>query len=580
MLEVLEFQNMTKWELKKEETGFDEETRKKYGPVISQLLANRNLVTLEEIENFFQFDYEKNIIDPLEIPEVRKAVERIEKAKERKEKIAVFGDYDADGVTALVVICETLTDLGIAEIVPYIPDRQIEGYGMNLKALEFLKNEGVKLIITVDCGITNHEEVKKAGEWGMDVIVTDHHHVGKTLPEAVAVINPHRDNSGFNFHDFAGVGVAFKLAQALYKKIQPKKIDQLKWALDIVAIGTIADCVPLLGENRVLAKYGLIVLAKTRRAGLQEMFKVGRITIDENNIPDARKVAFQVAPRINAAGRVDHANTSYKLIIEKDRAKARDLALEVEGKNQERQKITGEIVREVKILAENLYKDKKMIFAANSHWPVGILGLVAGKIADEFRKPVIVLQDQSEELVGSLRSIPAVNIIEMLEKCSDLLIRFGGHAQAAGLTMKKENADKFFERAEKIVSDLTPAEAALDTLDIDAEITPEGISWDLMDMLKKMEPFGEGNPEPVFLMKNLKIYELKICGNGSKHLKLSLGAQSGSPKIFDSIGFGLCEKFPDLKTDDIIDIVFNLSEDSWNGNKKMQIKIIDLKIHG
>jgi single-stranded-DNA-specific exonuclease len=224
---------------------------------------------------------------------------------------------------------------------------------------------------------------------------------------------------------------------------------------------------------------------------------------------------------------------------------------------------------------------------------VGILGLVAGKIADEFGKPTIVLQDQGAELVGSLRSIPEVNIIEVLEKCSQHLLRFGGHSQAAGLKMKKEKADEFFAQAEKIVSELTPEEAFVSALDIDAEITPQDINWEFMDTLKKMEPFGEGNPEPVFIMKNMKIFELKICGNGSKHLKLSLGSASGSPrfdkmshrveagspKIFDSIGFGLCEKFPKLAVGDIIDVVFNLSEDSWNGSKKMQIKIIDLQVH-
>lgn len=566
------------WKVKKlEKNQFADELEKKYGKVILELLFKRNLKTAEEIERFFDFDYEKDITDPLEIIEIQKAVEKIISAHDKK--IAIYGDYDADGVTASVVLYETLLDLGYKDVISYIPDRQTEGYGMNEKALEYLQGEGVKLIITVDCGITNCAEVEKAKELGMEVIITDHHHVPDKLPETCAVINPHIAGSNFKFQDFAGVGVAFKLAQALYKKINPDKIDQLKWALDAVAIGTIADCVPLLGENRVLAKYGLIVAGKTRRAGLREMYQVGRMSISENSIPDAHSVAFQIAPRINAAGRMDHASTSYKLLIEKDKAVARTLALEVESKNQERQKITGEIVREIKVLAENMFKNRKIIFAANPHWPVGILGLVAGKIADEYKKPTIILQENNSELTGSLRSIPEVDIMEVLSSCKDLLIKFGGHAQAAGITISKKNADEFFALVGKIVEKNLAGKEITTELKIDTEIAVDDINWDFMDWLKKMEPFGEGNPQPVFLMKNLKIYELKIVGNGSKHLKLSLGAAEGSPKIFDSIGFGFGAKFPDLKPGDIIDAVFNLCEDNWNGSKKIQMKLIDIKKH-
>lgn len=568
------------WRVTSQGQKFDEEKEKKYGRIILSLLANRNIANSEDIEHFFDFDYENDITDPLEIEEFKKAVERIEKAKKNGETIAIYGDYDADGVTASAVVYETLLDLGFGETISYIPDRQIEGYGINEKALEYLKEKGVSLVITVDCGITNHAETEKAREFGIDIIITDHHHPPAVLPKAYAVINPHIQDLNFKFRDFAGVGVAYKLAQALYKKIDPDRIEQLKWLLDIVAIGTIADCVPLLGENRVLARYGLLVLSKTRRVGLQEIFKVGRMAIDENNIPDAWKVAFQIAPRINAAGRMDHASMSYNLVVEKDRVEARRLALEIEEKNQKRQKVTGEIVREIKVLADNIFKNKKIIFASNSHWPVGILGLVAGKIADEYKKPVIILQDQGEELVGSLRSIEEVDVMDVLEQCSDLLLKFGGHAQAAGVTIKKEKAEEFFQRAEGIIEKITEGREIAQVLEIDAEITPADIDWNFMDWLKKMEPFGEGNPEPIFFMKGIKIYELKVCGNGSKHLKLSLGAQSGSPKIFDSIGFGMCEKFPDLKVNDVVDIVFNLNEDSWNGNKKIQLKLIDLKKNG
>lgn len=549
----------------------------KYNPLILSMLWERGIGTKEEVENYFDFDYEKNILDPFDIADMAKAVERITSAKVKQEKIAIFGDYDADGVTATVLIFETLTNLGFKNLIYYIPDRQVEGYGLNEKAINYLKNEGVNLIITVDCGSTNIFEVIKAKELGIDVVITDHHHMPEKIPEALAVVNPERVDSKYKSLKLAGVGVAFKLAQALYQKMNPQNLEQLKWALDLVAIGTVADCVPLIGENRILVKFGLIVLSKTRRVGLQEMFKVGKISISENEKPDAHKVAFQLAPRINAAGRMDHASVSFNLVVEKDPVKARLLALEVESRNQERQKVTSEIVREIRILAENSFKDKKIIFAQNPHWPVGILGLVAGKICDEFQKPTIIFQDQGTEMTGSLRSIPEVNIVEALEECSGLLIKFGGHAQAAGVTVSKVRANEFLEKMSQIVEEKLFGKEIESLLEIDAEIKPKDIDWDFISEIRKMEPFGEGNRQPVFLIKNMLVEDLRMVGNGSKHLKLSLRGAAGSPKFFDAIGFSLGDKFPNLKANDIIDIVFNLEEDEWNGNKKIQLKIIDLK---
>ena len=566
------------WKVKNNiKTNWPEDITRKYHPVILRLLQNRGIISEEDIENFFEFSYE-NLTDPKGILGMDKAVSRIKEAKEKGEKIAIFGDYDADGVTATAIILETFLDLGITNIIHYIPDRQLEGYGMNEKAVDSLYREGVKLIITVDCGITNIWEVQKARELGMDVIVTDHHHIPSELPEAVVCINCHLPNTGFKYSELAGVGVAFKLAQALYGEFNPGRIDQLKWALDLVAIGTVADCVPLLSENRTLVKYGSIVLSKTKRVGLLEMFQVGRIQIDENNIPDAHKIAFQVTPRINAAGRMDHANAAYFLIREKDRATAHNLAIELEGKNQERQKITAEIVREIEIIANNAYKDKKFIFAENEHWPVGILGLVAGKICEEFSKPTIILQKQEEEFVGSLRSVAEVNIMEVLTECKDLLNRFGGHAQAAGVTISKENIEKFYERFSKLVSEKMESVEVVTSIDVDMEMTAEDLSWELAAELKKMEPFGQGNPEPVFLMKDMPVSETRIVGNGTKHLKLALRPNGNSPKIFDAIGFCMGEKCSNIKVGDKIDIVFNLKEDEWNGNRKIQLKLVDLKL--
>lgn len=549
----------------------------KYSPVVLKLLANRGILSQEAIEDFFGFNYV--VSDDLwKISGISFAVERIVSALEKKERIAVFGDYDADGVTATALLCETLEGLGFFNLTYYIPDRQLEGYGMNAQAIEFLAQDGVKLIITVDSGITNIAEVEIAREFGIDVIITDHHHAPETLPKAVAVINPHLKNSGFAFCDLAGVGVAFKLAQALVQKMALEKIDQLKWMLDLVAIGTVADCVALLGENRTLVKYGLVVLSKTRRVGLLEMFKVGRIEISENNIPDTQKIAFQIAPRINAAGRMDHASVSYKLIREKDPVQARVLALEVEGKNQDRQKMTTEIVKEIEAVAEHDFTDKKFIFAQSEHWPVGILGLVAGKVVDKFQKPAVVFQIQAEEYVGSLRSIPAINIVECLEKCADLLSKFGGHSQAAGVRIAPENVEKFCLKMTELIEAELQGKEIISTLTVDLELTAQEIDWDFMTDLKKMEPFGMGNKEPVFLLKNMRVSDVRMVGNGTKHLKLALRSNDGSPKIFDAIGFKLGSEFSDLKKEDLIDVVFNLSEDEWNGAKKMQLKLIDLRL--
>jgi single-stranded-DNA-specific exonuclease len=310
------------------------------------------------------------------------------------------------------------------------------------------------------------------------------------------------------------------------------------------------------------------------------LFQVGPISISEDSIPGTRQVAYQIAPRINAAGRMDHASVSYNLIIEKDRAKARYLALELESKNQERQKITAEIVREVEVLANNSFQDKNFIFAESEHWPVGILGLIAGKISDEFQKPTAIFQRQGETFVGSLRSVEEVNIIEILSECSDLLIKFGGHSQAAGVTIAKDKLETFYEKASLAIDKKMSGEKIEPSIDIDLEIRSEDIDWEFMTELKKMEPFGNGNPEPVFLMKDMKISDRKICGNGTKHLKMSLRSSNGNPKIFDSIGFGMGEKLSDLQADKSIDIVFNLCEDEWNGNKKMQLKLIDFRING
>lgn len=563
------------WKIK----SFDERSfvklSRKYLSVLSRILSGRGIVDENAADIFLHPDYERDINDPFLFPQMEKAVNRIEVALKKDETVCIFGDYDADGVTATVVLFETLKSLGFSHLEIYIPDRQTEGYGLNNEALNYIKGKGVSLIITVDCGITNFGEAQKSKELGIDLIITDHHHVPEKLPEALAVINPHQNDSPYPFSDLAGVGVAFKLAQALTKKLAPGKMEQTKWLLDLVAIGTIADCVPLKDENRVLAKFGLVVLSKTRRVGLKEMFKVGRIRIDNESPATTEKISFQIAPRINAAGRMDHANAAYQLLIEKSPVQARILALELEGKNQDRQKTTNEIVKEVETIAVSRCENRPIVFASAPHWRSGLLGLVAGRIAEKFRKPTIILQVQDNLLVGSLRSIPGINIIESLEECQEYLIKFGGHAQAAGVTLELSNWELFLKSLEEAVLRRENNKSEKPIIEIDAEILPEEIDWELWQNLKQMEPFGEGNTTPLLQIKNVLILEKKIVGNGTKHVKFLLKSSKESPKVWEAIGFGKAVLAENIHEGDLIDSVFSLEMDDWNNQRKLQLRLID-----
>ena len=559
--------------------GIEIKNRSDYSfhPAALKIFFQKGLNTPEKINRFLFPDYDKDLHSPFLFSQMPQAVKRIKKAKKRKEKVAIFGDYDADGITSSAVLAEIFKKLNIPFEI-YIPNKRSEGYGLNLEAIKELKEKNVSLIVTVDCGISNAEEIIGASKMGIDVIITDHHHIPSEIPKAHSIINPQMKNSGYPFKELAGVGVAFKFAQALCEELIPNEKDQLKWLLDLVAIGTIADCVPLLEENRILCKYGLIVLSKTRRIGLQELFKVGRILVDENNVPNTHKISFQIAPRINAAGRMDHANIAYNLISEKDRIKARELALELETYNQERQAITKQIVKEVEVLANNAFKNKKFIFAVGEHFSLGVAGLAAGKIADKFRKPTAILQKGRNESRGSFRSIPQINIIEAIEKYGNLLTKYGGHNQAAGISIKNENLEEFYKRLNAFIEKRLADKDVPPEILIDAEISSKDINFKLAEEIKKMEPFGVGNEEPIFLTKNLIVEELKWVGNGEKHLKLFLRPGDKTPKIFEAIGFNSFDRFKDIKIGNIMDLVFHLQLDNWNGNKKIQLNIIDLKI--
>ncbi|MBI2439282.1 MAG: single-stranded-DNA-specific exonuclease RecJ [Candidatus Moranbacteria bacterium] len=552
------------------------EKKSSYHPVLSALLADRGCVTDEESERFLFPQFDRDIHDPFLFHFMERVVKRLGEARKHGETIGIFGDYDADGVTASVIMREALTALGIAVVV-YIPEKLSEGHGLNMKAVNFFVEQNIGLIVTLDCGMTNHDEIDSAKKQGVDVIIIDHHHTPEILPNAYAIINPKLPGETYPFSDLCGAGTAFKVAQALYRRFLPEKIDQLKWILDVVAIGTVADVMPLIGENRVLVKYGLIVLSKTRRTGLQQLFAVAGIRIDENNKPDARMIGFQIAPRINAASRMAHAMLAHELLMEEDPAHARVLALELDAHNVARQKTSTLITEQVRAIVKERYENKKFIFAVEKHFPFGIVGLIAGRIAHEFHKPTCVLTKGKETSQGSFRSIPELDIISLINQCGDLLEKFGGHAQAAGMTIRNDRLDTFYERFNALVEEKLKNIITEPKFIIDVRIQPEHITPELVRGMELLAPFGEGNPEPVFSLARMRVKEARLVGNGQKHLKMCLTNQEGT-RQYDAIGFSLGERASSLTVDTLLDAAFQLSENTWNGNTTVQLKLLDMRV--
>lgn len=547
----------------------------KYHPVVEALLDARGYIDETARERFLFPNFDRDIHDPFLFSQMSRVVERIGLAKKNGERVGILGDYDADGVTSSVIMREALTALDIPVSV-FIPEKLNEGHGLNMNAVDFFSREGVKLLLTLDCGMTNHSEILEANQRVTDVIIIDHHNVPEILPEAFAIINPKLPGETYPFRELCGAGTSFKVAQALYTRYLPQETEQLKWILDVVAVGTVADVMPLVGENRVIAKYGLIVLGKTRRVGFQEMFSVSNIKINENAKPNARTIGFQIAPRINAASRMAHAMLAHDLLMEKDQAHARVLALELDAHNTARQKISVCLAEEVRTIASEKYADKKFIFAVEEYFPYGIVGLIAGIIAREFRKPTCVMTKGKETSRGSFRSIPEINIVETLSECSDLIVKFGGHSQAAGMTIRNENLEAFYEKFNRLIEDRLTNIVTEPELWIDAKLKSEHISQKLLSDIALFAPFGDGNPEPVFMLENMRVEEARLVGNGEKHWKLKLATEN-SGKIFDAIGFSLGEAFPDLQKGERMDIVFQLNENTWNGFTGIQLKLLDLR---
>lgn len=556
-----------KWEFYNSDEKLVDEICERYNlnKVIGKIIVNRHVVNDEDVRIFIT-PTRDDFHDPFLFKGMDIAVERIIKAINNKEKILIYGDYDVDGITSTTVLKKYLMDRGIS-VDTYIPNRLHEGYGLNKNAIDTIKERNIDLIITVDCGISAIEEVDYAVSLGMDVIVTDHHEVGEKLPNALAVIDAKRKDNTYPFRSLAGVGVVFKLIQALSIKLEIKPEEYLKY-LDLVCVGTISDIVPLEGENRTIAKLGLMLIKVTRNLGLRELIKSsGYKEIDSNTI------SFGVAPRINACGRMGHEEEALKLFLAEDLESATKITKELNEYNTLRQSTEKAIYEEaIQEIDRNHLDEKNSIVLGGKGWHHGVIGIVSSKVTDKYYKPSILLSFEDDIAKGSGRSVPGFDLYEGLTKCEDLLEKYGGHSMAVGLTLKKENLEKFKERFEQIAKEKNIKEL-VPIIYIDDELKLKDINMDLVKGLSILEPFGEANKVPLFLIRNLKIDSIRALSEG-RHLKLTLRDENF---VINAIGFELGYLAEEYRIGDRIDVVGTLEINSFNGFRSIQINMKDIR---
>ncbi|MFA5881495.1 MAG: single-stranded-DNA-specific exonuclease RecJ [Eubacteriales bacterium] len=536
--------------------------------VIAQILVNRGITTLEEARAFLSG--EAGVLhDPFLMKDIDKAAARIRRALENGEKIRIFGDYDVDGITSTAVLLKVLTKLG-ADVDYYIPERLTEGYGMNQEAVGTAGLDGVSLIVTVDSGISSLEEIEAANRAGIDVIVTDHHEPPEETPRAVAVVNPKQKDCPYPFRDLAGVGVAFKLAQALLT-VEDPILEELN---ELVCLGTIADIVPLKGENRALVKSGLNLLARTKSVGLRALMDQCGVNAGQVN---SRQIAFQVAPKINAAGRLGDATVGVKLLLSEDEEEAATLAAELCALNEERQGIEAAIYKEALQIIEaggiNLDREKVIVLAREG-WHLGVMGIVASKLVQDYYRPVVLLSIDGNRAKGSARSIPSFNIFEAFKHNNDYLERYGGHKQAAGLTIPVDNIPLFSAAIKKYAEENLGDEDLKPEVYIDSEIDFTDLDENLYKQLQMLDPHGCENPEPILVCRQASVMEYRTVGSDGSHLKMRIRDKQF---VFDAIGFNLGRRHTMLAGDDDFDIVFALEKNEWNGRTTFQLNVKDFK---
>lgn len=545
-------------------------------PVLLQILYNRGMTEPAIIQAFLDGRY-LDKTDPFLMADMDTAVARIQQAIQNDETIVVYGDFDADGVTSTVLLTQALRGLGLSrnKAQPYIPDRVDEGYGLNFDALTKLKEEvGADLVITVDCGIRSVAEVKHANDIGLDMIVTDHHSLGPEIPPATAVLNPKRPDSDYPETMLAGVGIAFKLAQALRQAMPNQAHFEESDLLDLVAIGTVADLAPLLHENRKLVAEGLAVLNNGRRPGIGALAEKARLKMGSLT---AESIAFGLGPRINAAGRLAHAYDAAKLLAAPDSVHARHYANALDLLNRQRQQITRELGEKAEALITDPHAP--ILIVADDEFLSGVVGLVASRLSDQYYRPAIVIERGEEESRASCRSIDEFHITDALDEVADLLVRHGGHAQAAGFTIENKNLPTFIERMTDIAHDKLAGLDLYPTIPIDAELEMEQIDWALYENLTGLEPTGIGNPTPKFCSRNVEVVSHRAVGQDGSHLQMQLtGDASGSYTVTPAIAFrqgAWANQLPQY-----IDIAYTLNVNEWNGRRNLQLMIEDIKPAG
>lgn len=540
-------------------------------PVMLQVLYNRGIIEPAAVQAFLEGRYLEST-DPFLLPDMDKAVARIEQAIDNEEMIIVYGDFDADGVTSTVLLTQALRGMGADRnlVRPYIPDRVDEGYGLNVEALTDLREKGANLIITVDCGIRSVFEVEHANQIGLEMIITDHHSLGPKMPPATAVINPKRPDSTYPDDMLAGVGLAYKLAQALKQSRPDRATFDEADLLDLVAIGTVADLAPLLKENRKLVIDGLQSLNNSKRAGIAAIARAARLT--PGNLT-AESIAFGIGPRINAAGRLAHAYSAARLLAANNSQDANRYADELDKLNRKRQQLTAELSRKAEEMVE---PDAPILIAADTEFVSGVVGLVASRLAEKHYRPAIVMEQGEEESRGSCRSIDKFHITDALDEVADLLVRHGGHAQAAGFTVRNANLSEFLSRITEVAERKLRDVELIPTLTIDSEIELDDVDWALFEHLQQLEPTGAANPQPVFLSRDVEVIHHRAVGQDGAHLQLTLaaGGITGYREV-GAIAFRQGEWASHLPQ--TVDLVYSISVNEWRGNRNLQLMVQDIR---
>ncbi len=538
-------------------------------PIFKTLLENRGLKTETQRKAFLQPDYSQ-LGDPMKLPDMKQAVARLKTAHTKKQKVVIYGDYDIDGLSATTLLFDAFTQFGF-DVSTFIPSRFDDGYGLSSEAIERLSEDGAQLIVTVDCGSLSIDEIAHAKKLGVDVIVTDHHNLGDTLPDAVAIINPKRTDHAYPFRDFSGVGVAFGLVRALQTKLKGLDEGHEKWLLDLVALGTICDIVPLVGENRTLAFWGLKVMSQTKRPGIRALMAVAKINPHELT---ARSLGFGLGPRLNASGRLETAQLSLDVLTTKDNGQALQLAQELDSMNQMRRKEQNRIFQEA-VLVVQKYSDDDVLVVSHSSWNHGIVGIVAAKLLEAHHKPTFVLQELGNETKGSARSFGDFSVGEAIRASEAHIIKGGGHHLAAGVTLKTTKITDFRTSVNKYYKSLKLTDQKAHLLP-KAEITLqnfEGLNEDLVSQISQLEPFGDSNGQPIFLIENLTVEQVRTMGDQKQHVKLTLTDLQGVSLQF--LAFSAPAHYF-VEPGQQINVWATLDMNEWMGNKNVEGRLLEV----